>query len=244
MAYKVNFLSFGNNIYSDSLNRIKNEALVFNIFDNIYTYNDIDLQQFTDFWDKHKIFLCNNNRGYGYWIWKSYLTLKTLEGMNDDDILVYADAGCILNNNGINRLKEYIEIVKNNDSGNISFQMDNNLEKTWTKMDIFNYFNIKNTDNYFSSPQLIGGIFIMRKCNIVMKIVNEWYEIMSNNYNLIDDSQSISNNDISFKENRHDQSIFSILRKKYGSVILSDETNTFIWNQSQYIQFPIWRKKT
>jgi hypothetical protein len=40
--------------------------------------------------------------------------------------------------------------------------------------------------------------------NHTIKIIKEWNEVM-NNYNLIDDSQSIINNDISFRENRYDQ---------------------------------------
>jgi hypothetical protein len=240
---KINFFSFGNELYYDNLERIKNEAIDFNIFDNIFIYKNTDLKNFSDFWYKHENFISNNSRGYGYWIWKSYLTLKILENMNDNDILIYADSGSTLNKNGLNRLYEYIELVKNNECGNISFQMQNS-EKTWTKMDIFNIFDIKETDENFSSGQLIGGIFIVRKCSFVMNLINEWYNIMSNNYNLIDDSQSVSPNDYTFLENRHDQSIFSLLRKKHGTISISDETNRWIWKYEEYINFPIWRKQT
>ena len=245
MENKNIFLTFGNEKYYNSLNRIKEEALSFNIFNKILIYNDLNLKNdFPDFWQKHNNFIINNSRGYGYWIWKSYLTLKTLETMNDNDILVYADAGCTLNKEGINRLTEYFEIVKNNECGNISFQMNNNLEKTWTKMDIFNYFNVKEVDEYFNSGQLIATIFIIRKCNLTLKIVNDWYNIMSNNYNFIDDSISILQNNHTFIENRHDQSIFSLIRKIYGTIILHDETNRNVWNYEEYINFPIWRKQT
>lgn len=242
MGYKKILLTFGNESYYDSLNRIKNEALSFNIFDKILIYTDINLKNdFPDFWEKHKNFIINNGRGYGYWIWKSYLTLKTLENMDENDILVYVDAGCSLNNKGVNRLNEYFEIVKNNECGNISFKLIHS-EKTWTKMDTFNYFNIKDTDEYFNSEQLIGGIFVIRKCNCTLNIVNNWYNTMSNNYNLIDDSQSILQNHYTFIENRHDQSIFSLIRKIYGTISLSDETDRLRWNYEEYINFPIWRK--
>ena len=244
MKNKIYFITFGNEKYYELLNKIQSEAISFNIFDKIIIYKDTDLVNFTDFWEKNNKFILNNDRGFGYWIWKSYITFKTLELMNENDILVYADAGCTLNKNGMERLNEYIEIVKNNECGNISFQMDNNLEKTWTKMDIFNYFNINNTHNYYFTSQLVAGIFVMRKCPITINIATEWYNIMSNNYNLIDDSPSKLTNDSSFIENRHDQSIFSILRKKHGTIILNDETNTFIWNVEQYLKFPIWRKRT
>ena len=34
-------------------------------------------------------------RGAGYWIWKSYIIRKTLEEINDGDILIYADGGSV-----------------------------------------------------------------------------------------------------------------------------------------------------
>jgi len=43
-------------------------------------------------------------------------------------------------------------------------------------------------------------------------------EICSNNYNFIDDSNSINNNCNEFIENRHEQSILSLLAKKYNLV--------------------------
>ena len=56
-----------------------------------------------------------------------------------------------------------------------------------------------------------------------MDIIKKWYEI-SCNYHLLTDSHSINQNDNSFEENPHDQSIFSLLCKKYGIDILPDRT--------------------
>ena len=234
---KINFMSFGNSIYYNSLNRIKDEALSFGIFNNIYIYNDKDLETYEDFWHKHKDFILNNSRGYGYWIWKSYLTLKTLELMNDNDILIYADTGCTLNKYGINRLYEYIEIVKNSKYGILSFQLPF-LEKIYTKMDIFEYMSLNN-DEYLNSKQLVGGIFILRKCKNTINLINETYNIISNNYNLIDDSKSKLNNYIDFIENRHDQSVFSLIRKKYGTEILNDETYFSDMSHENINKYPI-----
>ena len=40
-----------------------------------------------------KIMITKNPRGYGYWLWKSYIIKKTIEKMSDDDILLYLDCG-------------------------------------------------------------------------------------------------------------------------------------------------------
>jgi hypothetical protein len=231
------FLTFGNERYYNSLDRIKNEALSFNIFDKILIYNNLNLKNdFPDFWGKHENFIINNTRGYGYWIWKSFLVLKTLEKMNDNDILVYADAGCTLNNNGINRLNDYFEIIKNSDYGILSFNIGH-LEKKYTKMDIFNELEM-NTDEYLNSGQLMATIFILKKCNHTLKLINEWYNF-SCIYHLIDDSESNVKNSEIFIENRHDQSIFSLILKKYGSVIIPDETYYPDYNDNIIKKIPI-----
>ena len=58
-----------------------------------------------EFWNNHSEFILANKRGYGYWLWKPYLIMKTLEQMNDNDILVYADCGCEIESNKKNNGK-------------------------------------------------------------------------------------------------------------------------------------------
>ena len=71
---------------------------------------------------------------------------------------------------------------------------------------------------------MIATIFIIKKCPHSVELVEKWYDIMSNHYHLIDDSPSFLPNDHSFVEHRHDQSVFSLLRYKYGSHVIDDET--------------------
>jgi hypothetical protein len=52
-------------------------------------------------------------------------------------------------------------------------------------------------------------------CNKTKELVDKWYDIGCN-YHMIDDSPSISNNLNYFMRHRHDQSIFSLLTKKYN----------------------------
>jgi hypothetical protein len=208
--------------YNNAVRRICSEAGDFNVFDRIIGYTEKDLMNDATFWNKHQPFIeANANRGYGYWIWKSYLTLKTLEQMNDNDILVYTDAGCILNKEGKSRLLEYFDILNKNELGNISFQMDH-LDKTFTKMDILQFYDA-NEPNILETGQLVGGVYVLRKCQHTIELINKWYEGCCH-YHLVDDSPSKLKNIPSFIANRNDQSIFSVLRKKYGTISLSDET--------------------
>jgi hypothetical protein len=233
----VYFASFGgpSASYHSALQRICSEAKQFQLFTKILGYTDIYLKNDTEFWSQHGEFVSSNSRGYGYWLWKSYLIKKLLTTINDGDVIVYADAGCTMNLQGKSRLLEYIDMCKTHESGIVSFQLTH-LEKCWTKGDISQYLGASQND--LSTGQLVGGIFILRKCKNTVDLVNKWY-VTGSKYNLIDDSPSIVTNDHEFKENRHDQSIWSILRKQCDSVILQDETYFLDWNRDG-IKYPIW----
>jgi hypothetical protein len=221
------FLTFGgpDANYHNAVKRVCAQTRELNVFDEIIGVTDIDLINDKKFYSRHRKFLEKNKRGYGYWLWKSYIVKKQLEKMNENDVLVYADAGCVMNVNGKKRLYEYFDMVNNSEYGMLSFQMDM-PEKSWTKMDIF-----KHLDAYelLETGQLIATTFVIRKCEHTMKLVNKWYNTC-NDYDLINDSPSKSKNDATFKENRHDQSVWSVIRKKYGSIIINDETYFVNWN--------------
>lgn len=210
-------ISFGNELFYGSLDRLKNNVLDFP-FTTSRFYRDTDLKKIPEFWEKHSSFIENNNRGYGYWLWKSFLTLYTLREMNDNDILFYMDAGCSLNKNGISRFNDYIKKVKECQSGIVSFRM-HHKQKTYTKMDVLDLFDSSNGDK----GQIQATCYFIRKCDKTMKIVQEWYD-MCCNYHLLDDSPSIIPNDGSFIDHRHDQSIWSLIRYKYSAELYEDET--------------------
>ena len=212
-------MSFANTLYYDSLDRIQQEAKSLPI-DTIYAYKDTDLWMFPDFYHKHYHFIKSNKRGYGYWIWKPYLTLMTLSLLNENDILVYADAGCTIQASGLDRFNDYIKLVNESKTGILSFQLGFK-EKEWTKMDLFQHLD---ANDHLEAEQLLATVFIVRKCTESVAIIKKWYET-SCHYHLLDDSKSVVKNDPLFKEHRHDQSIFSLIRHQSGSTVLSDETD-------------------
>ena len=214
----IHFLSFGNKKYKNSIIRIANEIKSTNMVNYIHTYNEFDLMEMSEFWEKHKNFVLSNERGYGYWLWKSFLTLKTLDEMNEGDILIYADAGCEILVNKKVQFENLINLAKNDKSGFISFEMRTNIEKVWTKSDLFDYlncFDLKDT------PQIHATYFVVKKCEKSMDLVKQWYNI-SSIYSLLDDTPSKIANDAAFNEHRHDQSILSLLRKKYNTMIIKE----------------------
>jgi hypothetical protein len=209
----IHLVSFGNESYYNALERLLHESNPFPI-SNVCLYKDTDLVKYKDFWERHQDFILTNKRGYGYWIWKPYIVLYTLSQLKEGDILWYVDAGCSLIPTGMKRFLEYIDIVKTNESGILSFQMSY-LTKAWTKMDVLNLFD----SSLYNTGQLTACTFFLRKCENTVRLVNEWYELCCQ-YHLVNDEPSILPNDDTFQEHRHDQSIFSLLRYTYGTSII------------------------
>ena len=95
---KKYFITFsdGNQSFLNAGERIKSQAEDLNIFDKCIHYSNKHLMDDSEYWNKHKKFILNtkHKKGHGYYIWKPYLIQKTMNKMNDGDILLYLDAGC------------------------------------------------------------------------------------------------------------------------------------------------------
>ena len=125
----------GDKRYHDAKDRLVKQAEEFGLFNKIIGYTEQDLiDKYPEFWNKHSNFILNNKRGYGYWIWKSYIILDILKTLNENDILVYLDCGCEINitDESKNRFLEYINIVK--EHNNLLFHLeDKHKEIHWNK---------------------------------------------------------------------------------------------------------------
>ena len=244
---KIHFLSFGGPTvkYHNTLHRICLEAKSLGIFDEVTHMTDYHLKIDKEFWTKNGHFIESNNRGYGYWIWKPYVINKRLQEIADNDILIYCDAGCELNKNGLQRIIEYIDALNTNidDYGVFSFRL-RFKEISYTKNKIFEYFNTEEKDKQLQ--QFMATIMIIRKNKHSINFIKEWYEICSNNHHLINDERT--NEDPEYIDNRHDQSIYSMLVKKHGSIKVHDETyfNDVEFNEHwgvESIKYPLLTKR-
>lgn len=178
------------------------------------------------FCHKNQSFIQNNSRGYGYWIWKPATVLNALSLCNDGDIVIYADAGCsILKNHNDKMIKFYQTLLNDKDTDMIYFYDSNpkRPEIVWTKQDLFhllfgsmsNYQKVEK-ENHLNVWQFPSSVFLCKKTSNTMHLMHNWYKIaMSDNHRYLNNSKSIHPEHESFKENRHDKSIYSLLIKKY-----------------------------
>jgi hypothetical protein len=128
--------------------------------------------------------------------------------MNDNDILLFLDCGCELNIDAKDKIIEYFEPVKDK----LVLSTTSCIEKQYTKRDLLIKLEC-DSDKYLNTCQIQGGILLLKKCDIILNIIQEWYNL-SCNYENINDSLSIHANYDNFIEHRHDSSIISLLLKK------------------------------
>ena len=77
---------------------------------------------------------------------------------------------------------------------------------------LFEYFKVNNNSSIRNTPQLVGGILIMRKCKNVMDIFTDCLNVVNDRPDFFKNCK------------RHDQSILSVIRKIRGTELLPDET--------------------
>ena len=246
MVQKIHLISFGNREFNKSLDRLEKEATKFGVFDSIKIYRPDNIS--VEFANKYSNIL-SEDFGAGYWIWKFNIIQQRLNDINNNDILIYLDAGCSINYNGKDRFYEYIELLNNSDKGIISFKLpDTCKEYIWTIEEIFKELNINSEDKIYNSSQYLGGILIMKKCDNLQLILDKSLELIDKDTLMITNHYVKRNKDKHsfFRDNRHDQSILSVIRKLYGSaVILDDETiylenDHIIWDNDIIMKYPFW----
>jgi hypothetical protein len=211
----IHFICFADNKFINTLKRIELEALNSEFFNKVVTFSE-------DFLDEKTLNYCySNGRGFGYWSWKSYIVYEYMKKLDYGDILVYSDAGNTINVNGKDRFKFYIDYLSQDYNDSIFFHMPQHLEKTWTKMDAIDFL-----DSYdlIDTGQIAACSFLIKKTDRTVELVKKWRDVCYDHKNLIDDTESKIENDGTFSEHRHDQSILSILVKKMKIELFEDDT--------------------
>lgn len=211
------FLTFGSHndpyrphIHYASL--LTNQVNNLNIFDEIKLYTSNDLINDTTFWKQHEDFILNNKRGFGYWIWKPYLIKKTMDNLNDGDIILYLDSQSRVIIEEKEHLLKYIDIVKEK---KILFSYDYTNaapEINFNKSDLIYKLNMENDKSIFDN-QFYAHAQLIYVCKETRELINSIYSYACEYHN-IDDTPSIIPNHPTFIDHRHDQSVFSLLVKK------------------------------
>jgi hypothetical protein len=206
------FITFGSHEnFINAGNRLLEQAKSMSLFEETILYTGEHLKTDDCFWEKHRDFINKNSRGYGYWLWKPYIIQQTMNKMKNGDILLYLDCGCEIAVAERASLVNDIEFLKQ--SNKCIMGTTTEVERCWNKMDLILKLEM-NYDRHLNTAQRQGGTQLILVCDESRELVNKWYDLACD-YHMIDDSPSVNKNLDCFREHRHDQSIFSLLTKKY-----------------------------
>jgi hypothetical protein len=228
-APQVFGLTYGTVHYENTLNRLKREADASGLFESFEICRTKDLD--ASFVDRFRDVL-EKERGGGYWIWKVPFIQQHLKRLQDGDILVYLDGGDRVDKRGTDRFWWYVEQMQRTNTSILAFQMDHHKEFRWTSDALFKYFKITpNTslwDKVAETGQYMASVLIMRKTPQLESIMAMYNQTLYDDpYLFTDDyNKATKAKRRNFDDNRHDQSVFSIVRKLFpnDTFVIPDET--------------------
>lgn len=229
---KIHLISYGDAKYEIQREFFRETAVSSGFFNEVTIFSKEDMMP--EFIEEFKDIL-DHSRGGGF-IWKPYFIKNTLDKLDDNDILVYCDAGCMINNWGGERFNQYVEQLMDSETGVLAFELSHK-EYEYTKKELLEY--LKPSEAVVNSKQLLATIILMKKCHHSIMLVDKWYDVLNHQVELFSDKLDADNQRPGFVTHRHDQSIWSVILKTYGAEILPDETyfDDFM-RDGQF--FPFW----
>ena len=154
---------------------------------------------------EHKDVLDQVSFGFCYKVIGFSEILKTAD---EEDILLFIDSNHIIQEDP----SVFYDLANEFNICCRDHIFDNKPNWQWTRRDTFINMNCDES-RYWNSLQMQCNIIGIKKCEFSMKFVNEWLKC-SLDYKIMFGENKYPNFD-GFKEHRHDQSIFSILREKH-----------------------------
>lgn len=213
----IRVVSFIDSRFPRVAKRLKRQAKKFRLIDDCVVLSEVDLDP--EFVEHFGQYLNRDHRGFGYYCWKPQVILQTLREMSEGDTLIYVDAGSHLNARGAPRLKDYIRVCRESPSGILAFQT-NWIEREWTKGDVFDHFEARSDFQITETGQVQSGLILVHNSRPSADFISKWLDLYYHRFFLADDSPSTSGNLQGFRENRHDQSLFSLMSKINGVELL------------------------
>lgn len=155
--------------------------------------------------------LFSYSRGGGYWVWKPYIILDALNNANENDIVIYTDSGAAF----VRPIRELVEIMNRDKQDVMCFCIDQ-IERKWCKKDALILMDCDKSE-YLDTAQICSGYIFLRNNAFSRNIISQWLAFNKDPRVVTDEANTLGKpNYPEFIENRHDQTIWSLLCKKNG----------------------------
>lgn len=166
-------------------------------------------------YDKDRLFreqhehIFNLTRGYGPWTWKPFIILDSLLSMKYGDMVMYLDSEFVF----IDSPAKYLKMALQRQV--LPFATSS-VEKHWTKRDTFILMDA-DYPKYADTTQRAGGVSLFVVSPFAIDLVSEWLHYVQDERIVNDEPNFLGYaNYEGFKGNHHDQSVWSILTKKWN----------------------------
>ena len=209
--YKIVAISYGSEQYDKQLEYNGKSALEIAKVNEFYGYKPKDIDH--DFREKNK-YILEKGRGNGYWLWKPYFLYKTLkEKLDYGDYLIYSDAAIMY----VDLAQKLVDFLKEKKLDMYLHRLPH-LERQYTKRDAFILLGV-DQPFYAETGQFNAAFQIYRKTKFTEFFLAEYLYYAEDKRIITDDANELGvGNYDDFRDHRHDQSILSLLTKKYGQV--------------------------
>lgn len=229
-------INYSNKFYTRAQIKNTKSAIKLGCFKKVISYCPDDIDD--HFFEANKEIL-ESERGGGYWLWKPYFIKKSLLAISDGDFLFYCDSGSRF----INSVAGLMNFVKSTNQDIVPFE-NQTIESQYTKRDCF---VLTNTDEemFVKTKQRLATFSVWKKSEAVLKFLDDWLFFAQDKRIITDlENKCGYSNYVGFIDHRHDQSLFSLLTKKYDLTAYRDPSQygnmyTELYPTSNYSQLLI-----
>jgi hypothetical protein len=240
--------SYGTKGYYENLDVLKKSSIEIGGVDEFIKYTYDDLKDSVFFVENKDIVSRPFNgdaacygkmRSAHYWIWKPYIILETMKLCEDDDVILYMDAGMKV----VNNLNPLFEITKSNKDKSMVFTVSKTPEllhyhSIYTKRDCFILMGL-DSPFYWDTRCINASISTWMKTPENIVLLTEWQEYMKDPRIVTEDGNTCGEPNLpGYKYHLHDQSVFSLLCTKYGREIYRDPSQYSINERGDFPNSP------
>lgn len=187
----------------------------------IHAYDDEWLKS-TDFYEKN-IKILSEPRGAGYWLWKPYIILTTLETIPENDIVFYLDIDHYFipnvgDRNFISLIKEHLERDVYDSAREAPSQLFFNNSPTTIKQCRRDAYILTGCDSerYWNAIMIQAGYQCWKNNLDSIKLAKEWLRFCCDKRILTDIPSQLGEEYPEYVDHRHDQTVLSLLVQKYN----------------------------
>ena len=163
----ITFVNYANDRFRKQQKANTFSAKLFAGINNVIEYTPDDIDRKFKSKNQH---IFEQSRGGGYWLWKPYIILKTLEQLYDGDYLFYCDSGAIFLKSSKLLIKEFDRLQQ----PILGFEIPL-IEKQWTKKDTSILLDADKPE-FLESQQICGGYIFIKKNEQAVKFFTEFLE--------------------------------------------------------------------